>query len=431
MSSRSRTLHIGQRIGAPQGDPAQPGVRIGTLLALRWIAILGQLIALAVIAQMFGQPGQLSLALLVVGASVLLNIGCGIFYPRGTFLSGRLAAVQLAFDLVQLCALLYLTGGITNPFSVMVLVPVTISATLLSLRSTIILFVLAMLLISALALWSLPLPWSNAEPLVVPQLYRFGVWVSLLVGMTFLTVYAWRVSAEARRRQEALIATQAALARAQQMSAVGSLAAAAAHELGSPLGTMTLVTRDLQAELGDDPDFGEDIALLASQLERSRDILKSISAHQAQEEHFQTVSLEALLYEVTRPHMGGRAALSLEVSDPVRTAQIERSPELLHGLDNLLANATRHAAASIKVSAFADNGGVTVRIRDDGHGFADELFDHLGEPDVNRYGAAQGGLGLGLFIASNLLERIGAKLRFTNNAGAIVDIHWSATASNP
>ena len=416
---------IGQRGAPPEDqDPARPGVRIGTLIALRWIAITGQLIAFAVITQMFGRPGQADFALLIIGTSVLLNLVCQFYFARGTFLSGRLAALQLAFDLLQLSALLFLTGGLTNPFAVLILVPVTISATLLSQRSTIILFAIAVLVISALALWSMPLPWSNREPLIMPRLYRIGEWVAMLVGMTFLAVYAWRVSAEARRRQQALIATQAALARAQQMSAVGSLAAAAAHELGSPLGTMTLVARDLQAELGDDPDFGPDIALLSSQLDRSRDILKSISGHPATEEHFPVVRLDALLYEITRPRAGSRIDLGYELARQVEAVQIERTPELLHALDNLIANAMRHARTSVLLSAMPESGGVTLRIRDDGPGFPDLLLDHLGEADIARLGAATQGLGLGIFIASTLLERIGAKLHFANDGGAVVSINW-------
>jgi two-component system, sensor histidine kinase RegB len=409
----------------------QPGVRVRTLLALRWIAIAGQLVALGVITQLLGFPVQMLPALLAIGISAALNLGLRLFYPVNSFLSGRQAAVQLAFDLVQLAVLLYLTGGLTNPFAVLMLVPVTISATLLSLRSTLVLFGLAMLCTTALGLWSLPLPWTAGEqPFIMPRIYRIGEWVAIFVGMAFLTAYAWRVSAEARRRQQALVATQEALARAQQMSAVGSLAAAAAHELGSPLGTMTLIARDLQNQLRNDPDFGDDIALLNDQLTRCRDILAGISKQTVAEEHFRTATLDALLQEVARPYEGSGKNIVFNLADGCSTIDVERSPELLHGLDNIIANAVRHARSTVRITASQPRSALRLSIEDDGSGFPAELLPHLGEPYVVPYGIKPHGLGLGIFISITLLERIGAKVSFRNPemGGAGVDIQWRAGA---
>ncbi len=404
----------------------QPGVRVRTLLALRWIAIMGQLMALLVITQLFGFPVQALPALLVISASALLNVMLRLFSPANNFLSGRQAAVQLAFDLLQLSVLLYLTGGLANPFAVLMLVPVTISATLLSLRSTLLLFLLAIACTTALGLWSLPLPWSGDAPFVMPRIYRIGEWAAIVVGMAFLTAYAWRVSAEARRRQQALVATQEALARAQQMSAVGSLAAAAAHELGSPLGTMTLVARDLKAQLANDPDFGTDIALLNEQLARCRDILAGISRQTVQDEHFRTASLEALLQEVVRAYEPHGKSIQLNFADDSNVIDVERSPELLHGLDNLVANAVRHARSCVRISASRPRGGLRLSIQDDGPGFPEELLPYIGEPYVAPYGIKPHGLGLGIFISITLMERIGAKVAFRNQptGGAEVDIVW-------
>jgi two-component system, sensor histidine kinase RegB len=410
---------------------SQPGVRVPTLLALRWIAILGQLIALGVITQLFGFPLQMLPALLVIGISAALNIALRLFYPVNSFLSGRQAALQLAFDLVQLAMLLYLTGGLTNPFAVLMLVPVTISATLLSLRSTLLLFILAMLCTSVLGLWSLPLPWAAGEqPLIMPRIYRIGEWVAILVGMAFLTAYAWRVSAEARRRQQALVVTQAALARAQQMSAVGSLAAAAAHELGSPLGTMTLIAKELKAQLHNDPDFGDDIALLNEQLTRCRDILAGISKQTVTEEHFRTAALDAVLHEVARPYESSGKSIAFNLADGSSAIEVERSPELLHGLDNIIANAVRHAHAVVRINASQPRGALHLSIEDDGPGFPTELLPHLGEPYVAPYGIKPHGMGLGIFISTTLLERIGGKVSFRNPdiGGGAVDIQWRAGA---
>jgi two-component system, sensor histidine kinase RegB len=422
---------IGARVIATSDfNFTQPGVRVRTLLALRWIAILGQLIALLVITQLFGFPVQALPALLAIAASVALNIGLGLFYPANSFLSGRQAAVQLAFDLLQLSVLLFLTGGLTNPFAVLMLVPVTISATLLSLRSTLVLFALAILCTTALGLWSLPLPWAGEQPFEMPRIYRIGEWVAILVGMAFLTAYAWRVSAEARRRQQALVATQEALARAQQMSAVGSMAAAAAHELGSPLGTMTLIAKDLKSQLQNDPDFGDDIALLNDQLTRCRDILAGISQQTVLGEHFRTATLDALLHEVARPYENSGKAIVFNLADGCSLIEVERSPELLHGLDNFIANAVRHARSLVRIAASQPRDGLSLSIEDDGPGFPEELLPHLGEPYVAPYGIRPHGLGLGIFISITLMERIGAKVSFSNQAsgGAQVDIRWQAGA---
>jgi two-component system, sensor histidine kinase RegB len=406
---------------------AQPGVRVRTLLALRWIAIFGQLIALVVITQLFGFPVQAVPALCAVAVSALVNIGLRLVYPVSSFLSGRQAAIQLAFDLAQLSVLLFLTGGLTNPFSVLMLVPVTISATLLSRRSTVLLFGLAMLCTTVLGLWSFPLPWAGETPLEMPRIYRIGEWVAILVGMAFLTAYAWRVSAEARRRQQALVATQEALARAQQMSAVGSLAAAAAHELGSPLGTMTLIAKELKSQLHNDPDFGDDIALLNEQLARCREILAGISRQTMADEHFRTATLDALLHEVARAHESTAKSIVFNFADGSSSVEVERSPELLHGLDNLVANAVRHARTTVRIAASQVRDGLHLTIADDGPGFAEELLPHLGEPYVATYGIKPHGLGLGIFIAITLMERIGAKVSFANQpeGGAVVNIHWA------
>lgn len=422
---------IGERTAA-RGDiaRAQPGVRVRTLLGLRWIAILGQCVALLVVTRMFGPLAQRDWILLTIGFAVVTNGVCRILYPVNSFLSGRQAAVQLALDLGQLSVLLALTGGLTNPFAILMLVPVTISATLLSLRATAVLFLFAVFCMSFIALFSYPLPWPQHsstmhDALIVPDLYRVGEWMAMLVSMAFLCAYAWRVSAEARRRQHALITTQAALARAQQMSALGSLAAAAAHELGTPLGTMTLVVRDLESQLHNDPDFGADIALLKEQLTRCRDLLAGISRRTSAEDHFPIVSLPAILHEVCEAHAHGRVGVVVDLAPSVAQVDVKSTPELRNGLENVIANAVRHARHTVRVTAERVRTTVCVRISDDGPGFADTVLPHLGEPDLSKHDLY--GLGLGIFIAQTVFERIGAKVRFFNQGGAVVEIIWHHT----
>lgn len=397
---------------------AQPGVRVRTLVAIRWIAIIGQIATLALVRFVLDFPLALVPALLAVLASVALNGLLLIVYRATAHLTGRQASLQLAFDLVQLSVLLYLTGGLANPFAILILVPVTISATLLSGRSTFVLLAIATACITALALWALPLPWRAGTAPQLPATYRFGVWSALNTGMLFLAAYAWRVSAEARRRQRALVATQAALARAQQLSAVGGLAAAAAHELGSPLGTILLVASDLERQLGNDPDFGEDVRLLKQQAAHCGTILKTISAQQTMDAHFADASLEAILHEITRTHETAPIRFDFHVDDAHRHYRLTRSPEVLNALDNFIANAVRHARHQVTVSITSDREQIVLQIEDDGDGFPPDVLPHLGDPYLSSSGLKPIGMGLGIFIAMSLLERVKAKVSFSNRTGA-------------
>lgn len=401
---------------------AQPGVRVRTLVRLRWSAIFGQLLTLAFTALQLGYDLPLSSALAAVGAAALLNVGLVALYPRNARLVGSEALLHLGFDLIQLGVLLFLTGGLANPFCVLLIVPVTISATLLSARATAALLLVALVILTALWTWALPLPWAG-HPIFLPPLYRLGIFVGLILAMGFLSVYAWQVSAEGRRRQLALIATQTALERESKMSALGSLAAAAAHELGGPLGTITLVARDLEAAFGGDPVHGADVVLLSSEVKRARDILVGIANRAEAEDPFPRVTLQALLIEAAGD---GVPSVSVAVDPGLATARVARTPELLHGLANLVTNARRHAASAVRLIAAPTGDSVDLRVEDDGPGFPDTLLPHLGEPFLGPSRSGAGGTGLGIFIATTLLERTGGRLTFSNmsQGGAKVIIRW-------
>ena len=411
----------------PSGLPISlgaPGVQVRTLVGLRWIAIFGQLTTLAVVGVGLGFPLPLSSALAAVGASVVLNLGLSTLYSRNALLTGTEAALHFAFDLVQIGVLLLLTGGIANPFSLLVAVPVTIGATLLGSRAATQLASLAVLVLAGLWQFPLPLPWVGPE-VVLPDLYRTGMFVAVSLSTVFLATYATRVSAESRQRARALVATQDALDRESRVSALGSLAAAAAHELGGPLGTITLIARELEDMLGDDPEFGDDIQLLGQEAKRSREILAGIARRAEAEHPFQRLPLDALLTEVA----GGfsRAAVPVIVEtlrgEPV---MVERLPELMHGFANYVANAVRHAAARVSVVVTPGPDRVTVTVADDGPGYPLDLIPHLGEPSLGSRVEVHG-LGLGLFIATNLLERTGARVSFGNadTGGALVTVTWA------
>jgi two-component system, sensor histidine kinase RegB len=320
--------------------------------------------------------------------------------------------------------LVFLTGGLANPFSTLLLVPVTVAATLLSARATAAVVLLAVAILVAQWNWALPLPWGGPD-FKLPETYRLGILTAQVFGLGFLAVYAWRISAEGRRQAQALAATQAALEREAKMSALGSLAAAAAHELGGPLGTITLIARELEETIGDDPEFGDDIRLLNQEAKRSRDILVDLAKRAEGEEPFPRLSLATLLREVAQPYENGRT-ISVETSEAAAPLMVRRSPELLHGLANLVSNAARHAASRVELRADASLSEVAVTITDDGAGFDPALLPKLGEPFLGPSRSGSGGTGLGIFIATTLLERTGGKIAFTNapNGGAKVEIRW-------
>lgn len=407
----------------------QPGVQLRTLSGIRWIAFAGQLMAVLVTGGLFGFPLPWLSTLAIIFSLAAANLIINASHPVGQFLTGRQAALHLAFDLVQLSGLLFLTGGLVNPFVVLILVPVTISASLLSRRSTFLLLGIATLCLTIMLAGSMPLPWREG-PLALPGLYRFGVWSALVLCMILLAIYAWRVSDEARRRQQALVATQAALAREQKLSELGALAAAAAHELGGPLGTILLIASDLDGELSNDPDFGHDIKLLKSEAQRGRAILAELSGRIHAEAPYQWVALETLLREIADRRDHKAIAVRYAMPFDVAHLRIERTPEVLHALGNLCDNALRHARTTVQLSATRQGGFVSILIDDDGSGFPDYLLPRLGEPylaDQDMVVSTQSsGLGLGIFIAVTLLDRTGAVCAFANRAdgGAHAEVRW-------
>ncbi len=403
----------------------RPGVRVRTLAGVRWVAITGQFATLLVVGKVFGFPLPWPSLLAAVAASVFINIGLVTLYERNARFNGRELVLHLAFDLLQAGALLFLTGGIANPFAILLIVPVTIAATLLPARNMLPLAALTMMLLVVLWEWALPLPWAGGKPPPFPPVYQIGVMISLLLAIGFLSIYLWMVSAEARDRARALVATEAALTREARMSALGSLAAAAAHELGGPLGTITLVAHELEAQLGDDPDFGEDIRLLASEAARSRRIMKELAGKAEAEDPFATLPLDVLAHEVAQQVQPSRVPVRVVAQGP--QPFIRRSPELLHGLNNIISNAVRHAGTEVTVEVSANAQTVQLSVLDDGFGFPPDVLPRLGEPALGPSRSRSGSTGLGVFIATTLLERTGGRLSFGNRpeGGGRVDVRWS------
>jgi two-component system sensor histidine kinase RegB len=379
-------------------------------------------------------------ALAAIGASVLLNLAALVQRKARPRLSDRDAALYLGYDLLQLSLLLYLTGGLQNPFSVLILAPLTVAATILSRNAVVGLTLLALACLTALALWRFPLPWPGG-PLTLPPLFSLGTWLALTISAIFITGYVWSVAQEARRISDALAASQMALAREQKLSALGALAAAAAHELGTPLGTISLVAKELAREIPPDDPLAEDIALLQSQAVRCRDILADLSRKPEAEggEPYDRLPLRALIEAAAAPHRLPHVRLRIEEHPssrrPDRAAgeaevpalpMVRRSPEIIHGLGNLVQNAMQFARVEVVVRAEWDEDRLTVSVVDDGPGFPPGLLARIGEPYISSRAEGHGHMGLGIFIAQTLLERTGAEVSFANSrgGGACVVVRW-------
>jgi two-component system, sensor histidine kinase RegB len=415
--------------------PAQGRVRLLTLVLIRWFALVGQLLAILIVKFGMGFDLPLTLALAAVGASALLNVAVSVRYAKSKRLSNREAAVSLAYDIVQLAALLFLTGGLGNPFSLLFLVPVTISATVLSLRSTLWLGLIALICISVLAGFHMPLPWVGAAP-PLPQLYVAGIWAALVLGMGFISVYAWRIAEEARRMANALTETQHVLAREQKMSALGGLAAAAAHELGTPLGTIALVAKEVASQLPAGSEMAEDMGLISSQTSRCREILGQLSRSPEAEGRageFSQVSLATLMEEAADTYRTVDVSIDVRITGDAWSDNVPRHPEVLHGLANFIENAADFASSHVTVHGTWQENSLILKVSDDGPGYSSSILTRLGEPYVtsrrlNDDGG--GGMGLGVFIAKTLLERTGAEVKFANQrgGGAEVVITWPKSA---
>jgi len=405
-------------------------VNLRTLILIRWVAIAGQASTILIVHYGLGFALPLVPALAVVASSALLNLLLIVLRQWAARLGARDAALYLGYDILQLAVLLYLTGGLQNPFSILILAPATVAATILSRRAVIALSILAVAAISVLALRHLPLPWRAAHLVFPPELV-LGAWIALVLATVFIGAYTWSIAQGARRLRDAMAATQLALAREQRVSAVGALAAAAAHELGSPLATIAVIAKELVRELPGDSPHAEDAALLLSQSERCRRILAELSQQPEEDggSPYTRLPISALVEAAAAPYRNqGIRLIVATAGDPAgEEPLVRRSPEIMHGLNNLVQNAIQFAAREISITIFWDAETVTVELDDDGPGFPLHLLGRLGEPYLSTRAGVTDHMGLGIFIAQSLLERSGARLAFDNLAegGAHVAISWN------
>ncbi len=430
----------------PHGSyPLQAGMlRLRTLVRLRWLAVIGQSIAVLAVNFILKFEVPLGACLALIAVSAWLNVFLALRWRGGQRLTSQAAGLLLGYDVLQLAGLLYLTGGLENPFAFLFLVPVTVSATSLPFTWTWALAGLAFICSTLLAFFHMPLPWSASKIFHLPPTYVAGMWAALVCGTVFSSIYARRIAEEARIMSAALSATELVLAREQRLSALDGLAAAAAHELGTPLATIALVAKELKRELPENSAHAEDIDLLISQAARCREILMRLAVpEELSDDVYQQVSLHAMIEDLVGPLRGSEVQISIDVAagadkksgnEPI----FRRNPAITYGLGNLLENAFDFAQTAVAVKARWSSSQIILTVSDDGPGFDQSIFDQLGDPFVTTrpgYGADEPreagqheGMGLGLFIAKTLLERSGASVTLANQkaplAGAMVTVIW-------
>lgn len=423
-------------------DLGRSRLRLQTLIRLRWVAVFGQTATVLGVYYGLGFVLPLMACLAVIGLSALSNIVLQARFPPSQRLRSMNAMLMLGYDLLQLSALLYLTGGLENPFSLLMVVPVAVAASTQPLRITIMIGGLAIVCATLLVLFHEPLPWKPGEPQSLPLIYMIGVWIALVCCIVFLAMYAWRTAQETRLMSDALTATELLLAREQKLSALDGLAAAAAHELGTPLSTIALVAKELEREIPSDSPLREDVQLLRSQAARCREILGALAQNTGETDAmYSRMSLGHLIEEVVEPFRVLDKDIQVELRGPPSKSGAKesepiliRNPGVLYALTNLVENAVDYARSKVKIRADWTRDEIRLSIEDDGPGFAPHIFGRLGEPYVTTRARIEGadsetgpgGMGLGFFIAKTLLERSNATLDLENKepaaSGAVVTV---------
>ncbi|MBM3603996.1 MAG: ActS/PrrB/RegB family redox-sensitive histidine kinase [Alphaproteobacteria bacterium] len=405
------------------GDTPKPEpIRMRTLVLLRWFAIGGQMAAV-VVAWFMGIGFPKAPVLMLIAASITMNLWLFLRPPKRTS-PGR-AVLQLSFDLVQISTLMALTGGMANPFALLVLAPVTIAAASLNARQVLALGLATVALISVAAVFGTPLRDPSGQILRMEPILAVGHWVALVIGVVFFAGYAHRVTGELSDTSNALFATQMALSREQRLQHLGGVVAAAAHEMGTPLATIKLIAGELADELKDQPDLHADAIALRESADRCAQILRSMGRAGKNDLHLRAAPLRAVLEDAASPHADRGPVVEIHAEGPV----IRRDPAVIHALRNLIQNAVDFAESRVVIETQVTQGTLTVTVRDDGPGYPPQLLSRIGDPYLSRRADAQRGsyegMGLGLFIAKTLLERSGARLTFANGGpGAVVAVRW-------
>ena len=410
---------------------SQENIKLETLTNIRWIAITGQLFTVCLVYFYYKFEFSFYWSVGAIFLSILLNIILEFYKFYIQRLNNFWASLSILYDLIQLSFLLYLTGGLTNPFSILILVPTTIAVTFLSKRSSVVISSVSIFMLSILAIKHYPLP---GPAIVLPKHYLLGLWASLTIGIIFLGNYAYSITIEDRKRSKAFDNLEKALSRERELKSLGGLAAAAAHELATPLGTITLVIEDLKKQLGKNPKFKNDVELLNSQIKRCKVILKDLSTDPNKQDSFiENVTFKNLIQEIIFsfeiPKNKNIKIIDIELEN---NFMVTRKIELIYAMRNIIDNAIKFAEKKIEIEVLNKDKKIELNVSDDGIGFSQDIVQKLGEPYVKSSLVAKNkrGLGLGIFISKTLLERTGAKVFFkkSNLGGALVNITWKESS---
>jgi|TARA_B100001093_G_scaffold305614_1_gene291713 two-component system sensor histidine kinase RegB len=408
-----------------------------TLTILRYIAIFGQFIAINIVFFYLDLKFPIKESYVIIFVGLITNLYLQ-FKIKVNQLKDTYASLFLLYDLFQLSALLYLTGGILNPFSILLIIPTIVSSTFLSMGTTIILGLITSLLLFIISFTHLPLPGLDSNIFAVPNYYTIGILISILIGLIFLSYFGIRFSGETKKRSEALNKLQEVISKEYELESLGGQAAAAAHSLGTPLATITVVAKELKKEIGNDKDYSKDIDLLISQTKRCSEILKKISKKQIDEDNFlSSIKLEDLLQEIIDSFKETSSkSIDLIVDHDINKIAIRRTPEMIYGLRNFIGNAVKFSRSKVKINLKSDQKIIEIKINDDGPGIPDDIIEKIGEPYIRSKSKelrSNSGLGLGTFLGKTLLERQGAKLLFKKKSelgGALVVLAWSPNNFN-
>ena len=403
-----------------------------TLTILRYIAIFGQFIAINIVFFYLDLKFPIKESYTIIFLGLLTNLFLQ-FRVKVNQLKDTYASLFLLYDLFQLSALLFLTGGILNPFSILMIIPTIVSSTFLSMGTTIILGLITSILLFIISFTHLPLPGLDANIFSVPNYYTIGILISILIGLIFLSYFGIRFAGETKKRSEALNKLQEVISKEYELESLGGQAAAAAHSLGTPLATISVVAKELKKEIGGDKELSKDIDLLISQTKRCSEILKQISKKQIEEDIFlSSIKFEDLLQEIINSFKETSSKeIELLTDDDLNKISIRRTPEIIYGLRNFIGNAVKFSKSKVKIKLSSDEKKIEIKINDDGPGIPDDIIEKIGEPYIKSKSKellANAGLGLGTFLGKTLLERQNAKLLFRRNSdlgGALVIVSWS------
>ena len=406
-------------------------IKLLTLINIRWAAIFGQFITISIVYFYFNFNFKIEYCYLLVLFSFVLNIFLQIRSKKTDLLSNKQATFSILYDLFQLFGLLFLTGGLTNPFSILIVAPITIAAGFLNLRSSILIGIFSVLLIVILSLFYTELP-GLPKNYLFPKFYIFGLALALCTAIVFLAIYSQRLAIESSQRNEAFNVLQQIFLREQELKSLGGLAAAAAHELGTPLNTISLVAKELKKELGSNKKFNQDLDLLISQSQRCGEILKQISRNPHTEKvdkFLDKASFKIIVHEIIDSFKDlSKKKIIINEEEYKKDYLITKKIEIIYSLKNIIDNALKFSSNKIMISLVSNEDELRIKVEDDGVGFSNQILGFLGDPYIKSKSLdnSSEGLGLGIFIAKIFLERLSAVINFYNleNKGAGVDIFW-------